>query len=63
MDLRASRDWQLRSSRLTFFVDLQNVYNRKNIGGFDLEVDEESIVAEPETWPGFFPSIGISWEL
>lgn len=63
MDLRASRDWQLRSSRLTFFVDLQNVYNRKNIGGFDLEVDEESIVPEPETWPGFFPSIGISWEL
>ncbi|MEA2560305.1 MAG: hypothetical protein QOH06_1809 [Acidobacteriota bacterium] len=63
MDLRASRDWQLRSSRLTFFVDLQNVYNRKNIAGFDLAVDEESIVAEPETWPGFFPSIGITWEL
>lgn len=63
MDLRASRDWQLRSSRLTFFVDLQNVYNRKNIAGFDLEVDEESIFPEPETWPGFFPSIGISWEL
>jgi hypothetical protein len=63
MDLRASRDWQLHSSRLTFFVDLQNVYNRKNIAGFDLEVDENSIVPEPETWPGFFPSIGISWEL
>ncbi len=63
LDLRASRGWQLRSSQLTFFVDLQNVYNRKNIAGFDLEVDEESIVAEPETWPGFFPSIGISWEL
>jgi hypothetical protein len=63
LDLRASRDWQLRSSRLTFFVDLQNVYNRKNIAGFDLEVDEDAIVAQPETWPGFFPSIGISWEL
>lgn len=63
MDLRASRDWRLRSGRLTFFVDLQNVYNRKNVAGFDLEVDEESIVPEPETWPGFFPSIGITWEL
>jgi len=63
MDLRASRDWQLRSSRLTFFVDLQNVYDRGNLAGFDLQVDEDGIVAEPETWPGFFPSIGITWEL
>ena len=63
LDLRASRDWRLRSSRLTFFVDLQNVYNRENVAGFDLEVDEDSIVAEPETWPGFFPSLGITWEL
>lgn len=63
MDLRASRDWQLRSGRLTFFVDLQNLYNRKNLAGFDLEVDEDGIALEPETWPGFFPSIGITWEL
>lgn len=62
MDLRASRDWQLRSSRLTFFVDLQNVYNRRNVGGFDLRVDDDAIVADPERWPGFFPSLGITWE-
>ncbi|HET9225105.1 MAG TPA: hypothetical protein VFR31_00440, partial [Thermoanaerobaculia bacterium] len=63
MDLRASREWQLRSGRLTFFVDLQNVYNRENAAGFDLEVDEDGIVREPESWPGFFPSIGITWEI
>lgn len=63
MDLRASREWHLRSSRLTFFVDLQNVYNRKNVAGFDLAVGEDGIVAEPEAWPGFFPSLGITWEL
>lgn len=62
LDLRASREWQLRSSRLTFFLDLQNVYNRKNIAGFDLEVGEDEIVPEPENWPGFFPSLGISWD-
>ena len=63
MDLRASREWQIRSGRLTFFLDLQNVYNRENAAGFDLEVDEEGIVPEPESWPGFFPSVGITWEL
>lgn len=65
MDLRASREWRLRSSRLTFFLDLQNVYGRKNLAGFDLGIDQDQgrIDAEPETWPGFFPSIGINWEL
>jgi hypothetical protein len=63
LDLRASREWQLRSGRLTFFVDLQNVYNRRNLAGFDLQVDEDGIDAEPETWPGLFPSIGFTWEL
>lgn len=63
MDLRASREWELRSSRLTFFVDLQNVYNRRNLAGFDLKVDEDGIAAQPESWPGFFPSLGISWRL
>lgn len=64
LDLRASRDWRLRSGRLVFFLDLQNVYNRKNLAGFDLEVDEDegTVLAEPEDWPGFFPSVGITWE-
>lgn len=64
MDLRASRQWPLRSGRLTFFVDLQNVYNRRNVAGFDLQIDEEAeeLIFEAESWPGFFPSLGLSWE-
>lgn len=64
MDLRASRGWQLRSGRLTFFVDLQNVYDRRNVAGFDLEIDEagREVIFEEESWPGFFPSVGLSWE-
>lgn len=64
LDLRASREWTLRSGRLQLFVDLQNVYNRKNLAGFDIGLDEETgeLVREPETWPGFFPSLGVSWE-
>ncbi|HEX4953581.1 MAG TPA: TonB-dependent receptor [Thermoanaerobaculia bacterium] len=64
LDLRASRDWQLRASKLVFFVDLQNVYNHRNQAGVDLAVDEDAGVlrAEEETWPGLFPSLGIRWE-
>jgi hypothetical protein len=40
------------------------VYNRKNVAGYDLEIDDEAgeIIADPERWPGFFASAGISWE-
>jgi TonB dependent receptor/Carboxypeptidase regulatory-like domain len=64
LDLRASREWQLRASRLTFFVDVQNVYDRKNLAGYDLDLDEEAgtVALEAEHWPGVFPSLGVSWE-
>ena len=64
LDLRAARSWERRRGRLTFFVDVQNLYDRKNLGGFDLQVDpdEGSLDVVKEHWPGIFPSLGISWE-
>ncbi len=64
LDLRASRRWNLESGLLTFFVDIQNVYHRKNPAGFDYEIDDEAGIITPnvETWKGFFPSLGIRWE-
>ena len=64
LDLRLSRRWRLRSGTLTFFADVQNLFDRKNVAGLDLEVDEEAgaIVAADEEWPGFFASAGVAWE-
>ncbi len=64
LDLRASRTWQRRQGRLTFFIDIQNLYNRQNLAGFDLQVDaDEGVVnLRQEHWAGIFPSLGISWE-
>lgn len=64
LDLRASRELAVRRGRLTFFVDLQNVYDRRNASGFDFAVDEEArvLVTTREDWPGFFPSLGLEWE-
>jgi hypothetical protein len=64
LDVRASRSWPLRVGRLTFFVDLQNVYDRANLSGFDVELDEDAgvVLLESERWPGLFPSLGITWE-
>ncbi len=64
LDLRATRTWERRHGRLTFFVDVQNLYDRQNLGGFDLQVDSDDGVlnAVEEHWAGIFPSFGISWE-
>lgn len=64
LDLRASRELRVARGRMMFFVDIQNVYNRKNLSGFDLDVDDEerAVVFQREFWPGFFPSVGLSWE-
>ncbi|HEY7213205.1 MAG TPA: TonB-dependent receptor [Thermoanaerobaculia bacterium] len=63
LDLRASRLWSLRSGRLTFFVDVQNLYNRRNLSGFDVHPgDDGEVVLDAERWPGIFPSAGITWE-
>ncbi len=64
LDLRASRRWALRSLAIDLFVDVQNVYDRANIAGFDIEIDEETgaINRMPEGWAGFLPSAGVSFE-
>ena len=64
LDLRASRGWQTRAGALTFYVDIQNAYDRENLAGFDFEFDPEVGVVEgtPESWPGFLPSLGVTLE-
>ena len=64
LDVRVSRKWQPTFGALTFFLDVQNLYNRKNVAGFDLRIDEEAreIIANEELWPGFFASLGIALE-
>ena len=64
LDLRVSRTWQVRRSTLRLFVDVQNAYDRQNIGGFDPDFDEEdgTVELDPEPWPGVLPSFGVVWE-
>ena len=64
LDLRASRHWNAPRGRVTLFIDVQNLYDRRNLAGFDVELDEDAgaVLLEEERWPGIFPSMGLSWE-
>ncbi|MDH3525601.1 MAG: TonB-dependent receptor [Acidobacteriota bacterium] len=64
LDLRARRQWRLAAGDLELFFDVQNVYDRGNIAGFDYEIDEVdgTILPDPEKWLGLTPSFGIAFE-
>jgi TonB-dependent receptor-like protein/carboxypeptidase family protein len=68
LDLRLSRGWKLRPGRLDAYLDLQNLYDRENVRGFedfafapgaagDVRVGSETV-----SWGGLLPSFGIRWQ-
>jgi len=64
LDVRASRKWDLSFGQLTFFVDIQNVLDRRNVAGFDIEIDTDEGVLDPivEEGVGILPSLGVTIE-
>lgn len=66
LDLRASREWNLSKGVLHLFIDIQNLYDRTNVAGVDvdLEVDDETdrVMAVEELWGGFLPTFGVDWK-
>jgi TonB-dependent receptor-like protein/carboxypeptidase family protein len=63
LDARLSRRWQFRVGRLSAFIDVQNVYNRRNAAGQDVEIrDTGQVIKKTEEWPGFFGSAGFTLE-
>ncbi len=68
LDLRVSRGWKLSLGQIDAYLDLQNLYDRNNVRGFDdfafdLAPDGGVRVhAEEVSWGGFLPSFGVRWQ-
>lgn len=60
LDLRADRRWSLRRVQLVSYIDVQNVYGRKNVSG--LQWNQREQVLERNEALGLLPSIGFSIE-
>jgi hypothetical protein len=65
---RASRATRVGGGELRFFIDVQNLYDRENDRGRNLE-DEQfrlrdgvpTVVFPRQQWFGIIPSFGVSW--
>jgi hypothetical protein len=68
LDLRLSRSFQLSRGGLAAYLDLQNVYDRRNVRGLDgfsfpasSSPGEVPLQAEPVYWGRRLPSFGLRW--
>ncbi len=61
MDVRVDRRWTFAGLALITYIDIQNVYNRKNISGIDWNFRENRQEFN-ESALGILPSIGINLE-
>ncbi|MCZ7650921.1 MAG: TonB-dependent receptor [Thermoanaerobaculia bacterium] len=69
LDVRASRRFTRGRAVWEFFIDVQNLYNRRNDAGVELDggnflIDDQGQAVyrpSPEKWFGLLPSFGISW--
>ena len=67
LDLRLTRTYQLKQSTLRAFVDIWNVYDRKNEVGFNehyayVSNNQLVVVKTPGEMLPIIPSFGLSWE-
>lgn len=58
LDIRIDRRWSYRALQLTTYLDVQNVYNRKNASNYYW--DERQQAAVLDTGLGALPSIGVN---
>lgn len=60
LDLRLDKRWDIDIFYLVTYLDIQNIYARKNISGYRWDPQTKSVVAQESI--GILPSIGISLE-
>ena len=68
LDARLSRTWTLSLGQLSTYLEVQNLYNRENVRGYDDFAFDLGPEGEPRvdfdrvSWGEFLPSFGIHWQ-
>lgn len=69
LDVRLGRTWTIPRGRLSGYLEVQNLYDRENVRGFDNFVfstgtdGEPRVGFDPVSWGEFLPSFGLRWQL
>lgn len=60
LDIRADRRWNFSTTNLILYLDIQNIYSRKNVSGVRWNARDQ--VSEYQESFGILPTIGVSLE-
>jgi hypothetical protein len=60
LDVRVDRRWNFRAWNLVVYLDVQNIYNRKNVSS--IRWDDRTAQPEFDESLGIFPTLGVSVE-
>ena len=68
LDLGIHRHFETNKGRITAFLEVINVYNRKNVAYYNYTINvspddpsQRSISRKPAHWFPFLPSVGVNW--
>ena len=67
VDVRLSRKFKVRRGSLLAFVEISNLFNRRNVCCIDWDLEEdalgnESLEYSHDYWLPLLPAIGVLWE-
>ena len=63
VDARLSRRFDVKRGRLTAFIEVSNLFNRRNVCCIDWDLaDDGSLESSFDYWMPLLPAIGVLWE-
>ena len=62
VDARLSRKFNLRRGSLLAFVEISNLFNRRNVCCIDWDLDDGELERGLDYWTPLLPAIGVLWE-
>lgn len=62
VDARLSRSFDLERGSLLAFIEISNVFNRRNVCCIDWDIDDGALESSDDYWMPLLPAIGILWE-
>jgi hypothetical protein len=61
LDVRVDRRWSFPGIQFEMYLDIQNIYNRKNVSGVRWNFNDQQVEANESI--GILPTIGINLEI
>ncbi len=61
-DVRLSRTFEVSRGSLTAFIEISNLFNRRNVCCIDYDIEDGELESSEDYWLPLLPAIGVLWQ-